>query len=344
MLFLHQRGYIKVPEDMSLPPLNALRAFEAAARLGSFRAAADELYVTHPVISRHIRGLEDRLRVKLFEKSARGVLLTQNGQRYFKRITLAFREILEATNEASSLPHSTWLRLAVVPGLAARWLTPRLNQFKEVAPHISIGLEPTKQFDCIARGDADIGIGYGSMVDFDGEIQTLCCPTVFPVCSPGYLRGKPHLVDIQDLLATNLIHEDQGATWTNWFNSQGIHFSCQDFICYATTNQTIEVALAGQGVALVNELLVHDELNCGRLIRLVGNCDSNIGYQLILRSGAISAPARAFCHWLQTTLTAHRSIAPRTNTERIMARVNGGNAGYAVRTNPPRGALHQLRW
>jgi len=331
---------------MSLPPLNALRAFEAAARLGSFRAAADELFVTHPVISRHIRGLEDRLRVQLFEKSARGVLLTKVGQRYFKRVTLAFHEILEATNETSSLPHSTWLRLAVVPGLAARWLTPRLNQFKEVAPHISIELEPTKQFDCITRGDADIGIGYGGVVDFVGEIQTLYCPTVFPVCSPGYLRSKPPLVGIRDLLATNLIHEDQGATWTNWFKSQGMHFSCQDFISYATANQTIEVALAGQGVALVNELLVRDELSCGRLIRLAGGCDSHIGYQLILKTGAISSPARAFCHWLQNALTAHRNIANVTDPERIMAHLRAGrnDERYGVPANPPYRASHPLRW
>ena len=123
-----------------LPPLNAVRAFEAAARLGSYVAAAQELHVTQPAIGRHVKALEERLQTQLFQRTPRGVVLTEDGWRYFEQVSAALTQIAEASYELTSRAQQRWLRLLVVPGFAGRWLRHHLAEFRALHPGIRMAI------------------------------------------------------------------------------------------------------------------------------------------------------------------------------------------------------------
>src|SRR3546814_1000263 len=144
-----------------LPSLNALRAFEAAARLGGFSRAADELHVTHAAVSRHVRGLEDRLGVLLFRRLHKAVVLTDAGRRYQARLTEAF-DLIAAATEALAAAGSEVLSLSVEPAFAARWLVPRLGRFYARHPGIELDIDPTPRIVDFRRDAVDLAIRYGS--------------------------------------------------------------------------------------------------------------------------------------------------------------------------------------
>ena len=144
-----------------LPSLNALKAFEAAARLESFTDAATELFVTHAAISRHIRDLEEWLGTQLFIRTGRGVDLTDAGQRYVSRLTPLFDQIADATREAAAVGDVRQLLVTVEPSSASRWLVPRLGRFNELHPDIELSIDPNSKFADFRSGEADVGIRYG---------------------------------------------------------------------------------------------------------------------------------------------------------------------------------------
>lgn len=285
--------------DHQLPPLNALRAFEAAARLGSFAAAAEELRVTHPIVGRHVRGLEARLKVSLFQKSGRGVVLTAEGRRYLARISRAFAEIADATYELAPKQTSRWMRLVVSPGLSSRWLATRLPKLSKSAPMFNFVLEPGGNFNSVYDGSADIGIGYGQAAQFPGDVKLLSSPQVFPVCSPAFLQNHEPVGSLRELAKSALIHEDEGTWWSDWFLSLGFSFKMRGRISFTNAAQVIDVALAGHGIALVNAFLVHRELELGTLVRATNFSTQLEGYYIIMRPGRKSPHVKSFEHWLR---------------------------------------------
>ncbi len=144
-----------------LPSLNALKAFEAAARLESFTDAAAELFVTHAAVSRHIRDLEEWLGTQLFIRTGRGVDLTDAGRRYVSRLTPLFDQLAEATREAAAVGDVRSLNVSVEPAFASRWLVPRLGRFNELHPDIELAIDPTNTLVNFRAGEADLGIRYG---------------------------------------------------------------------------------------------------------------------------------------------------------------------------------------
>lgn len=285
-----------------LPPLNAVRAFEAAARLGSYVAAAKELHVTQPAIGRHVKTLEDRLQTALFLRTPRGVQLTEDGWRFFEQISAALTQIADATYELTSRAQQRWLRLLVVPGFAGRWLRHHLGEFRALHPGICIALEPNPSFREVSSERADLGIVFGEGEEFIGPHEVLLQPPIFPVCSPAFLAAHGLLKTPGDLLHAPLLHEDDGYWWGLWLQSQGVKVRLNSEMSYVSADQVIDLALGGAGVALTNHLLVSDELASGRLVRPLPHEVPLEGYLLLSPAGGLKPEAKAFRQWLLNKL------------------------------------------
>ncbi len=287
-----------------LPPLNAVRAFEAAARLGSYVAAAQELHVTQPAIGRHVKALEERLQTQLFQRTPRGVVLTEDGWRYFEQVSAALTQIAEASYELTSRAQQRWLRLLVVPGFAGRWLRHHLAEFRALHPGIRIALEPNPSFREVTAERADLGIAFGEGDEFSGPREVLVQPPIFPVCSPAFLLEHGPLTGVEDLLRLPLLHEDDGYWWGAWLQSQGLRARLSSEMSYVSADQVIDLALAGAGVALTNGLLVEEELASGRLVRPLANQAVLEGYLLLSPAGGLKPEAKLFRQWLFAKLAS----------------------------------------
>lgn len=270
-----------------LPPLNSVRAFEAAARLGSFVAAARELNVTQPAIGRHVRQLEDWLGVALFQRNARGVATTAAGTQYLATASRLLDELAAASQQ---LQGGGLLRLMVVPGLARRWLAPLLDGLLAERPGLRLAIEPHATFSRLRPGDADLGLVADDIAHLPGYYRTLAVPPVFAVCTPAYLASHPAPRQVSDLLQHTLIHEDDGEWWQLWLAAHGVHVRLQPQMVYFSADQTLDACLAHKGIALANPLLVAGELASGALVQALPQAVALQGYHFILPDDGSVAP------------------------------------------------------
>jgi LysR family glycine cleavage system transcriptional activator len=295
-----------------LPPFAALRAFEAVGRVGSLRRAAHALDLDHAVVSRHLRGLEIWTGVALIERMPGGVVLTEAGARYYERITAVFREIGSATDELMHRDDEHRLLICCVPGFAYQWLMGRLDHYRANNPGMNVELHPTDAAPDFARFEADAYIHYQpAYTEAPPALQSvrsveIASPGVFAVASPAYLAGCGEIRSPEDLLKLHLLHEEDQANWRAWF---GAH----DVVCgerlpgarFWHAHLTIEAAKRGQGVVLVNRLLVADLLASGDLVQVCGHergCEPVVlgSYILDARSDRWnSARVAKFRSWLQ---------------------------------------------
>lgn len=266
-----------------LPPLNALKAFDAAARNGGFRAAAQELNVTHGVIGQHVRGLEARLGVKLFEKTKTGVELTEAGWLYAERIAESLQDIAAATDDICGKFSTNRVHIRAIAGFASKWMVPCAQRLSAQFPNLTIVVEPFTDVEDWVMGDADFAIGFGKPGDLEGECEMLFHQLFFPVCSPAYRDGNGPFETARDLLKAHLLHEDYGDWWREWFARNGIRLQQRARSVLWNASQTIDAAIEDQGIALASPLLVGAELTSGRLLRLPGEALDDGAYWLIWR-------------------------------------------------------------
>jgi LysR family glycine cleavage system transcriptional activator len=251
-----------------LPPLNALRAFEAAGRHLSFTKAAAELYVTQAAISHQIKGLEDYLGLPLFRRLNRALLLTEEGQHYLTAVSQALDDLRKATEQLFQRDATGILTVSVLPSFAARWLVPRLGRFRQAYPDIEVRIAPSPEVVDFAQGDVDIAIRYGH-----GSYPGLSCDRfmsedVFPVCSPELLRGKQPMAKPGDLKYHHLLHDEGLVEWRLWLLAAGVEgIDLNRGTFFTDSSMLVQAAVAGQGVALGRSVLVEDEIAAGRLIR-----------------------------------------------------------------------------
>ncbi|WP_347926806.1 LysR substrate-binding domain-containing protein [Pseudomonas helvetica] len=287
--------------DHRLPPLNAVRAFDAAARLGSYVEASKSLHVTQPAIGRHVKLLEEWLGTQLFERTSRGVTLTSAGEKYHCKIASALQLIIEAGRELQPKDSERWLRIMVVPGFAKRWLTPRLEAARRLRPGLKFAIEPNSTFTDVDGKTADLGIVYGLDGEYAHSRATLICPRVFPICTPGYLASIEPITCLADLLKHNLIHFD-GEWWNMWFAANGLDVHLTSDVLYVNNDHALSVAESGQGIALANEVLVREELKAGTLVRVLEEQVKLESYRVLTPSAELSADAQWFIQWLTTEL------------------------------------------
>ncbi len=282
-----------------LPSLNALKAFEAAARLESFTEAAAELFVTHAAISRHVRDLEEWLGTQLFIRTGRGVDLTEAGQRYAARLTPLFDQLADATREAAAVGDVRQLKVTVEPAIASRWLVPRLGRFNDLHPDIELAIDPTAELADFRFGEADVGIRYGPGQWEGVEAVKLTDAVIFPVCAPKLVKDRPGLTPA-DLAEFNLLHESRKQWWADWLAAAGVT-GVEDWRGTLFQNHlAIEAAEAGQGFALSDQILVTDSLLDGWLVRPFSfDMKDHWHYWIVRGKGQKETPpVRSFREWL----------------------------------------------
>lgn len=292
-----------------LPPLVALRAVEAAARLGSMRRAAAELSVSHAVVSRHIRNLEEWIGIKLLTVSRNGAVPTSEGERFLQQVSAGFDLIAAATEELKPSHEHGEIRIWCAAGLATRWFTRRLPELQAVLPALDIVLVPTERTPDFSRREADMAITYGATPARDVRAQALVTPRMFPVASPTFLARRGPFDAPAQLLTQALLHEQNRDEWRAWFTAAGVdsvpHLPGPR-LWYADV--TIEAAIQGQGVALANRLLVADDLAAGRLSELFATDIRFEPYILQAPSPRWNDPVmRQLRRWLSARLAAEEA-------------------------------------
>lgn len=257
-----------------LPPLNALRAFEAAARHLSFERAGDEIAVTASAVGQQVKALEAWLGRPLFMRlPARGVALTPLGQRYAAAVTEALNRLDEATAQALKPENSSVITVSAMPSLASNWLIPRLGAFREREPNIDVRVSLSMKLTDFLRDDVDVAIRFGRGHYPGLSTQLLMEEYFFPVCSSSLLNNpdKP-LREPADLCHHTLIHEIADVpdyiTWDRWLSAIGVTgVDTSRGPRYSHTYLCLQAAAAGQGVALATSALIGDHLTAGRLVK-----------------------------------------------------------------------------
>ena len=285
-----------------LPPLTALRAFEAAARLLSFTRAATELHVTQAAVSHQIKSLESFLGLKLFLRQNRALKLTSEGQEYLPAVNRAFDGIAEATRRLLARDARGTLTVSVLPSFAARWLVSRLGRFREQWPDISLRIAPSADLVDFSRDEVDVGIRYGKG-RYPGLYSCkLMTEDLFPVCSPALLARKhPPLREPRDLEHFTLLHDDSFGDWRTWLLAAEVDdVDPTRGTIYHDAGMLLQAAVAGQGVAIARGVLAADYLQEGRLVRPFElSLPGDYAYYFVCPSSSVEAPkVRAFRDWL----------------------------------------------
>lgn len=289
-----------------LPPLNALRAFESAGRHLSFTKAAAELNVTPAAISHQVKALEDLLEVALFQRLTRALRLTAAGQAALPLLSQGFDALAQGAEQLRAHATKGELTISVSPSFGAMWLMPRLEQFRSRHPDIEIRIDGTDRLVDVARGDADVALRYGPGGYRGVRIDCLFSPVNTPVCSPTLLRGAHPLRRPDDLRHHTLLHVDwkeAEASWRMWLLAAGLHdIDPTRGPHFTMENMALQAALDGQGVALIGDVLVADELAAGRLVRPFDPSLSTpltFSYFLLsAKAGSDQPKVRAFRDWL----------------------------------------------
>jgi LysR family glycine cleavage system transcriptional activator len=284
-----------------LPPLNALRAFEAAARHLSFTRAAGELHVTQAAISHQIKGLEERLGVALFRRLNRRLRLTEAGQTLFPPVGEALDAIADALGRLDAAETAGILTISTMDSLAAGWLVPRLGRFRRANPDIDVRITTSDQLADFAGDGVDMAIRYGRG-DWPGlSVERLMTEEVFPVCSPALLERGPALGEPADLAHHVLLHDELREDWRMWLMAAGADIvDWRRGPGYFHSNLVVQAAIAGEGVALGRSVLVADGLAEGRLVRPFDvSLPVEFAYYVVCPEAFAERPkVKAFRQWL----------------------------------------------
>ena len=286
-----------------LPSLNALHAFEAAARLESVSRAASELHVTHGAVSRHIRALEGELGVALFQRQGRGLALTPSGQRLRDTSTAAFAQLREACDDLREGAAQSPFVLGCPVSLLARWMIPRLERLMADLPELSLHLRPQEApFDETLGGlDAALLVGEPPW-PATWQVLPLARERIGPVVSPHY--AKKHGLSLshpEALLDQPLLHTlSRPNAWPNWANGAGLpDGKLQLGQAYPHLYHLIEAAAGERGVAIAPAPLVADDLASGRLVAPWGFQETAGQWVLALPSRGPTTRGEALAAWLK---------------------------------------------
>lgn len=254
---------------MRLPPLNALRAFEAAARCLSFSKAAEDLSVTPAAVSHQIKALEEWLGVALFKRLNRAVMLTDEGQAYVLGVREGLNTIRISTEKLLKQDSTGSLTVSTLPSFAVRWLLPRLSRFRVEHPDIDVRLSATDFLTDFERDDVDLVIRYGSG-EYPGLYteKLLTEDSLFPVCSPELLKGNFPLRTPADLKHHTLLHDDLRVDWETWLAAAGVKgIDPKKGPSFNDSSMVLTAAMEGQGVSLGRSTLAAADLAAGRLVK-----------------------------------------------------------------------------
>jgi LysR family glycine cleavage system transcriptional activator len=301
----------------AMPPLSALRAFEAAARYLSLTQAAHELSVTPGALSHQIRGLEEFLEIKLFERRVRSIALTAAGKQLYPGLQTGFSHIREAVESLDTSHAAHVLVVSTSPGLTSKWLAPRLYRFAAASPDIDVRISSSAGNANFATDGIDLAIRnipVDPAADPALEFEKLVDITYVPVCNPRLLEKYGPVKDAQSLARLPLIHDESmvarnaSPNWSNWFKAAGVdNVDLRRGLHFNTADHALDAAGEGAGVLLSHDILAYDDLRTGRLVIPV-KLDFPAGrtYSLVWAKGRKpSSAAESFRRWIRTEAEAH---------------------------------------
>jgi LysR family glycine cleavage system transcriptional activator len=302
-------------ERRRLPPLNALRAFEAAARHMNFSRAAEELSVTPGAVSQQIQNLEEYIGEALFRRTPRGLFLTDAAQTALPALREAFDRLAEAASLLTAQVDGRRVTISAAPSFAAKWLMPRLGRFEAAHPEVDVWLTAGMELVDFASGEIDIAIRYGSGRYPGLEVVRLMSETVLPVCAPALLEDFP-LLSLEDLTRATLLHDgspdadDSCPDWAMWLTARGV--KGVDGARGPRFNQSslvIEAAVNGRGVALAKRALAQADLDAGRLVSPFDISTSvDFAYYLVHpKAKGRLRQVKAFASWIAGEAQAHQA-------------------------------------
>src|SRR6266542_3073709 len=205
-----------------LPPLNALKTFEAAARHESFTRAAEELCVTQGAVSHQVKALEAELAVKLFNRERQRLIITEAGKDYLTVVRDALDRIAVGTERLLQRQNAGVLTVSTSPDFAAKWLVHRLGHFAEAHAGIDLRVSATLHHVDFAREEVDLAVRHGDGNWPGLDTVRLCSEQLFPVCAPKLVSGRNRVTGASDLLKFPLLHLDDWKTWSRWFKAAGV--------------------------------------------------------------------------------------------------------------------------
>jgi LysR family transcriptional regulator, glycine cleavage system transcriptional activator len=285
-----------------LPPLNALRVFDAAARHGSFNRASEELCVTPSAVSHQLKSLEEFLGVELFKREKRTISLTPAGERYLPSVQMALDEVEFATRKLITSPNSNVVNLSVAPAFLTRWLVPRIASFQTKYPEIELRIESSIDYIDFENSDTDMAVYYGKGHWTGVESHLMRNIFLTPVISPQLLKEKGGIRKPSDLANFTLINvTGRNHEWSKILQKLNVSISSvAHTISFSSTSLAVSAAAEGIGVALADTALLQRETENGRLVApLDVSLDSHNAFYLVYKENRSITPAmESFREWI----------------------------------------------
>jgi LysR family glycine cleavage system transcriptional activator len=313
-----------------MPPLSALRAFEAAARHLSMTAAARELNVTAGALSHQIRGLEETLGVRLFERRVRAIALTAAGKQLYPGLQTGFAQIRDAVDGLAVAGQPRVLVVSTSPGMTSKWLAPRLYRFAAAHPDIDVRISSSLTNANFETDGIDLAVrnmNAAAPPDRTLEVERLADITFIPVCSPRLIEKHGPVKTARDLARLPLIHDETlksraaQADWKDWFTAAGVtDVDLRRGLRFNSADHALDAAGESAGVLLAHSLLAYDDLRTGRLVIPVKlSIAPGRAFHLVQAKGRKPSPAaEAFKSWIKAEVAA---LDWRRFRTKVMARL-----------------------
>lgn len=300
-----------------LPPMNSLVVFEAAARHKNFTRAAAELGVTQAAVSRQIQTLEAHLGAPLFQRQHRALSLTREGQRLQQAVTMGLEHIANTVVDLKRVRRGAEVTVSTSVTFANYWLISRVAKFRAANPDVELRLVASAPVSDLASAGIDLAVRYGKG-RWEGVVaEHLLDNEIFPLCSPGYLRGRPPLAGPRDLLEETLLHlvefDYNWVSWEAWLRAFGVDYApVKPGLQFDNYLILIQAVLDGQGIALGGGRLAGDFIARGTLVRPIQATLRSERSFFLVRSteSPLSPPAGRFREWIMAEARSVSELAP----------------------------------
>ncbi len=281
----------------NVPSLAALRAFEAAARHGSFTAAATELNVTHAAIAQHVRTVEAELNTSLLVREGRGMALTDVGAVLSAALSDGFGQIIDGVHAVTADAEARPIALSVTPSFAENWLMPRFADFWTKHPDFGLSINPNVTVIDLRRDGIDLAVRYGKG-DWPGLEATYLLPADFTViAAPSLLEGR-EIETFRDLDGLPWVFESMHKEARRWVLDSGIDVSKSPVNDVPTFGMVMAAVRAGKALSVASSALVATDINDGNLLGLMQRQPKGLGYYIVHPKGVLSTKARILKSWL----------------------------------------------
>lgn len=295
---------------MRIPSTQALRALDSFARHGSVWRAADELHLTRSAVSHQLRLLERDLGFDMLQRVGKGVTLTARGRRYAHDVRKALALLNDAGDKQDGKGIGGSFSVSCTPGFASLWLSTHIAGFQELYPGVSLRIVTPRRLDDVSQPDVDVFISFGIGNWPNHAVQLLCEIEFTPLCSPSLLNKLGGLARPRDLLRSNLLHLGDFEDWSRWFAATGVENpDPESGIVFSDMNLVFSSAIAGQGIAMGDELTSRKALDEGRLVRPFDIAiKSPRSYFLVTERAKADHPiVSAFGGWLKSRLDEYEA-------------------------------------